>query len=359
MQEKLISMTTPSRIRPLFGHIVRARPPFLRIVASAVRVASIVIVSGFFLNDISGAEQIILKPEVLAEVLARAKASVNAVKIEGNYEERLYNADGSGSERIESEATFALLSDLVDGRFRLDYQPLTTTWTNGKGPYFQREVSIGFNGKYATEVTTRQGRKGAMADVMDAVISEKVPERYGSPRLATGEEFITGLLVLANGQRLTEALSKSLKGSLSLADETSEGRRLLVITWQDTKENPCTREQLSLDPSRGFALVRREAWWNLCNRTGTSIHWSYVVDELTKITDGFYVPKQASLTRENNGKAMSKLVLSIKEAAKITSDDVLPPIIKAGYHVTDERYNISFTVGEKPEKVIEDLKIKK
>ena len=278
-----------------------------------------------------------------------------------------YDVDSKNDQDILTTAKFTILLDTSSKlKIKMDLTPHISKWENGPVPYYETKESIAFNGKYwVHKMEEAKDETGKTYATNLAIISDKIPDFIGNSHLTTGENFLLARTLISNTGRdytLRELLSPpvgnsaDLTGLGSLPKYTiySENYKGGLATVFEVKD-PCTITKIYCDPTKNFALMKKETQRNLCFN-GTPVIDTIEVENSKDIGANFWFPTAVSHTTSVNGKLLAKHKFEIDSASVVTdsSTTAFDLQIPLGWRVQDERYGARFITGKSPADLLKD-----
>jgi hypothetical protein len=310
-------------------------------------------------------------PALLSSALSKALLSFQNIQISGSAARLQYDPNTQKFDIDSGGCNFTECLKISGGaESRIDFNPTYMPWTNGAGPFFAQEKSVAYNGKYALDVVYKEGALGHLSNYNRATIFgtlDKDNSFHVSSSLLP-DQFISTLLNVDDYKSLSEMLvaptvqvSKG-PGSIDF-HPTCEvikngGRDMIHVVFVDSATAPCNKEEIWIDPDRGFLLTKRVRSFDLCVPGKTDRpRWEYVVDEAKQFAPGVWLPVTAHVSRywgdvprEIVSVYVSKVAFNIPD-----NGDLFNPKLKIGTRVTDNRFGITFQVGADPEGVVDGI----
>ncbi len=142
---------------------------------------------------------------------------------------------------------------------------------------------------------------------------------------------------------------------LEASEHEVDGDTLLTLTFRDRKRNPCTIDTITLNRSKGFALVERTQAINLCTRNPVS--YKVAVHLMTEVKPlGVFFPKDATYELAELDGTVTRRKRFFVNQIQIEEGADHELTVPLGYHVHDERLGISFVAGESPEDLLQNVR---
>ena len=235
-------------------------------------------------------------------------------------------------------------------RLRVDFHPKTSITNRAETPLCDEYGWLVYNGHSTGRVTTEDGITGTtMHPSKRASICAKLPKSYNITRRMTGQDFIPGY-----AQIFGISLIKLLEGhkipllTISVQPEPMNGVRSLTIRIRVALPNVTQTENIWLDESKSFALVRRERILEPIGTTGRHCRDVYETNTLENIDAGVWFPTASvySTYREGIPEMRETFTANCIQLNQPLSEEMFSLRLDAGYRVHDKRANTEFTIEE-------------
>jgi hypothetical protein len=179
---------------------------------------------------------------------------------------------------------------LAGSRARIDIDREVLVWTNGKAPYSEDKLSLGYDGRYGRVAYHESGPAGNTVHMARAEVLPTRPEGLDDPmrQYATGAGFSCFYFFNRHGKMFSEVCREMLERheELAVAEAEIGGRKCLRFL---VGELDATHEAFWVDPSRGYALLKHE----MVNVRRDGDRWSPRTEEVLELeeaSEGVWYP---------------------------------------------------------------------
>lgn len=272
---------------------------------------------------------------------------------------------------IDSKTTSPMSSKLEQGtRFdlearielppngRVDYKVhKVAPWINGPSPWHEEEATTMFDGTNWWTFVGKAGPKGQMGPRNEAVILKEPPPQVVM-RWSNGEPFITPLYRVFGEQTLWEHLNGApLLATTAKVEPAPDGALKLVLERGYPGTGVTDQQTIVLQPKLGF-MITEASWKRGVSGSGPpASQCDMVCDAPERSPQGMFFPKQGRFDYYSKGNKRIEMVASISRFSWSDSKtEEFKPKVAKGWRVTDERFGVSFPVGDSATEILNNVR---